>query len=127
MIFCQISCLYINKIFLQFHSRLYILLHYRSFCVNIQWSYLLYYCTLITTDPCFQFHKFTLVTRGFTFKFCRAHMHGLPCIICKKISKIVNVFVLNRQKQSFNGYSPIGRSKRTYRIHCLKFIVLPCN
>ena len=29
-----------------------------------------------------------------------------------KKSNIANVFVLNRQKQSFNGYSPIGPSKR---------------
>ena len=54
-------------------------------------------------------------------------MHGLPCIICEKISKIANVFVVNRQKQSFNGYSPIGSSKRTYRLRCLKFIILLCN
>ena len=42
------------------------------------------YCTQITMDPCFWFHKFTIVTLAFIFKFCRAHMHGLPCIMCKK-------------------------------------------
>ena len=36
-------------------------------------------------------------------------MHGLPCIICKR--KLINnahVFLLNREKQSFNAYSLIG-------------------
>ena len=77
--------IYINKIFLQLCAPPYIVLHYRSFCINIPQSYLLYnniLCANHNGPVLSQFDKFTIVTQAFIFKFYRAHI--CMGIICKK-------------------------------------------
>ena len=72
-------------------------------------------CALITTDKCMlsQFDKFTIVTKTITFKFCRAHMHGLPCIIGKK--KQINnahVFLLIDKSKGLMNIHPSGHPRK---------------